>query len=363
MPLLLTFDYPPSRGGIQHYAGRLARELCALGFRTVVLAPAAPGDGDGDGDGAAAPALRRFRAARGPFRLLAAALHFWRWHRAAGDGHTIALSWLPGAAAAIFPRRVRGTFTVIIHGLEIDVAPGSLRDRLMRLVFARADRVVAVSRFVAERASSLGLARDIEVACPGVDVRAGVRRPASNPTIVFVGRLIARKGVDRLIAAVRLLGRPDVTLQIIGEGPQRPALEALARELGISEQVHFAGQVSDEVRDEALARAWCFAMPSRNEGGDIEGFGIAYLEAAMAGLPSIGGAGNGADDAIVHGETGLLVDGTDERAIAKAIATLIDDPARAAAMGRAARERAERNFSWRRTAQAILGTPVRAGLV
>lgn len=322
-----------------------------MGFRTVVVAPASQAAG---ADDAAQPAVRRFRAGRGPFRFLAAAIHFWRWHAAAGDGHTIALSWLPAAAAAIFPRRIRGELTIVVHGLEVDVRQGGLRDRLMRFVFARADHVIAVSHFVAERVRRLGLATHVDIVCPGVDVRPGVRDPAGTPTVVFVGRLIARKGVDRLIAAIRLLGRRDVTLQIIGDGPQRFALEALAAECGLGDQVLFAGQVSDRERDDALARAWCFAMPSRNEGGDVEGFGIAYLEAAIAGLPSIGGKGNGADDAIVHGETGLLVDGTDERAIADAIATLIDDPQRAAAMGRAARERAERSFSWRSTAEAML---------
>jgi phosphatidylinositol alpha-1,6-mannosyltransferase len=315
----------------------------------VVVAPRGASGAD-----APPPEVRRFRGGRGPLRLLAAAFHFWRWRNAASDGHTIALSWLPAAAAAFFPRRVRGELTIVVHGLEIDVPPGGLRDRLMRLVFARADHVVAVSHFVAERTRALGLATRIDIVAPGVDRRDAERRPAQTPTIVFVGRLIARKGIDRLIAAIRLLDRPDVSLEVIGDGPQRGALEALAAELGVAGQVHFAGRVSDSVRDQAFAQAWCFAMPSRNEGGDVEGFGIAYLEAAMAGLPAIGGRGNGADDAIVHGETGLLVDGTDERAIADAIATLIDNPQRAAAMGRAARERAERSFSWRGTAQAIV---------
>jgi phosphatidylinositol alpha-1,6-mannosyltransferase len=352
MPILLTFDYPPARGGIQKYAERLANELAALNFRTVVIAPTSPGSATYDA--AERSSIRRFSAGRGPLRVLAAALYFLRWHRAAGDGHTIALSWLPAAAAAIFPRRLRGELTIVVHGTELDVAPGSARDRLMRFVFSRADHVVANSHFVAERARRLGLAQTIDIAWPGVDQRECERFPAATPTIVFVGRLIARKGIDRLIAAISLLGRRDIELHVIGDGPQRAALEALAAELKVADQVRFCGQVDDRARDRALAQAWCFAMPARNEGGDVEGFGIVYLEAAMAGLPSIGGRGNGADDAIVDGETGFLVDGGDARAIADAVALLIDDPQRAAAMGRAARERAQRTFSWRATAQSVL---------
>lgn len=359
MPLLLTFDYPPARGGIQHYAARLALELTALGFRTIVLAPKTAGSAAYDT--ASRGAVRRFTGGRGPLRFVLAALHFLRCHRAVSDRHTIALSWLPGAAAAIFPRSLRGQLTIIVHGFELDVVPGSWRDRLMRFVFARADRVVADSRFVADRAQAIGLATKVEVVWPGVDAKQTRRAPAVTPTVVFVGRLIARKGLDRLIEAIALLRDRNVALRVVGDGPRRAALEVHAHELGIADRVLFEGAVDDHARDLALAQAWCFAMPTRSEGGDVEGFGIVYLEAAMAGLPAIGGRGSGADDAIVDGVTGFLVDGSDPQAIADAIAALLDDPQRAEAMGRAGRERAQHEFSWRANAQAFARTITAAG--
>ncbi len=260
MPLLLTFDFPPDRGGIQLYALRLSQGLQALGHATTVIAPT------------------------GRLRLVAAAAAFARHRFANADGQTIALSWRPALAAAIVPRRWRGTLTVLVHGTELDVRPGSLHDRAMRFVFARARHVIANSEFVARRVRALGLTSTPVVVWPGVDARTIPRRPAAKPTIVFVGRLIARKGIDALIEALALLSRRDIVLHIVGDGPQRAALESLARARGVSERVIFSGSVDDETRDRALSEAWCFAMPSRAEGGDVEGFGIALSRGRNGGI-------------------------------------------------------------------------------
>jgi phosphatidylinositol alpha-1,6-mannosyltransferase len=350
MPIVLTFDFPPARGGIQLYARRLAQELHALGRNVAVVAPAHAAATTAD-DAIGCPVVR-FRG-RGALRV-AGALGAWlRARRIARDRQTIALSWLPALAVALMPQPLRGTLTVLVHGTEIDAPPGSLRDRAMRFAFARASGVVANSAYVARRACALGLAARPAVVWPGVDARTIARDPAPTPTIAFVGRLVARKGLDRLIDALPLLERDDVVVDVIGDGPERAALEHRARVCGVADRVRFHGALDDDARDRALGAAWCFAMPARAEGGDVEGFGIAYLEAAMAGIPAIGGREGGAGDAIADGETGLLIDGRDAHALARAIAMLIADPARAAAMGRAARARAERTFSWRANALAL----------
>ena len=351
MPVVMTFDFPPERGGIQIYALRLAQELRALGYGTAVLAPRHAGASAYD---ATLPLdVFRFAALRGPLRVLAAALALVRHRNAAPDGQTIALSWLPGLAAALVPKRWRGTLTVFVHGMELGVRPGSIRDRAMRFVFARSRCVIANSAFVAGRVRALGLAREPVVVWPGVDERTIPRTRAPVPTIVFVGRLVARKGVDRLIEALALMPRRDIVLHVVGDGIQRRALEVLALRLGVRERVIFSGAVDDAARDRALGEAWCFAMPSRADGGDVEGFGIVYLEAAMAGIPVIGGRGSGAEEAIAHGETGLLVDGRDATALAEALESIVGDRERAEAMGAAGRERALNAFSWRGNARAI----------
>jgi phosphatidylinositol alpha-1,6-mannosyltransferase len=123
----------------------------------------------------------------------------------------------------------------------------------------------------------------------------------------------------------------------------------------VDRHVSFLGDISDDQLRDAYARAWCFALPTRRVGtGDVEGFGIVYLEAAMAELPSVGGLNSGAEDAIADGKSGLLVDGSDPAAIASAIGYLLSDPDRARALGRFGRSRALTEFSWRLGARKIM---------
>jgi phosphatidylinositol alpha-1,6-mannosyltransferase len=142
---------------------------------------------------------------------------------------------------------------------------------------------------------------------------------------------------------------------VIGEGPLRNEFERIAAESGLTDQALFLGGLDDAGRNEWLARARVFVMPSRlSERGGGEGFGIAYLEAGAHGLPVVAGAVGGALDAVLHDVTGLLVDPTDPAAVADAVAGLLLDPARAEALGRAGRRRAE-EMTWAATASALAG--------
>ncbi len=354
MPVLLTFDFPPEYGGIQRYALRLADSLLDLGDRVAVVAPRQPGSASYD-TMLRMPVLR-FAGAIRPLRMLSAMLVTARAHRIAADGSTIALSWFPaGFIAALLPRALRGKLVILAHGTEIAAKRGSLRERLLKWTLARADCIIANSRFTATRVRTYGVQEGLEIVPCGVDERAIDRTPAQVPTILFVGRLVPRKGVDRLIEALpalrERLGR--VRLEIVGTGPDRPRLERLAADLGTGAEVCFLGAVDDAGRDAAYARAWCFAMPTRTEGDDAEGFGIVYLEAAMAALPAIGGRSSGAEDAIVDGVTGLIVDGNDGDAIAQALLLLLCDDSRAREMGDAGRLRALTQFTWMHNARRV----------
>jgi phosphatidylinositol alpha-1,6-mannosyltransferase len=158
-----------------------------------------------------------------------------------------------------------------------------------------------------------------------------------------------------MIHALALLRNdlPDVEWVVIGDGSLRPEYEDLARRLGLESNVYFLGSVSDSERDAWLDRAHVFAMPSRlpPEGGG-EGFGIAYLEAGGHELPVVCGRVGGALDAVVDGESGLLVDADDPRAVASALRSLLLNPKRADELGRAGAERA-RSFTWQCVANRI----------
>jgi phosphatidylinositol alpha-1,6-mannosyltransferase len=185
----------------------------------------------------------------------------------------------------------------------------------------------------------------------GVDLPVGPRtQPAARPTIVTVARLEdSYKGHDVMIRALPLLRAriPDVEWLVVGDGKLRPGLERLAVEAGVGDAVRFLGELSDADRDAALQRARVFAMPSRLPPGGVggEGFGIAYLEAAAHGLPVVAGDVGGALDAVVDGETGILVDPEDPAAVAEALTALLLDPDHARALGEAGARRAQ-DFAW-----------------
>jgi phosphatidylinositol alpha-1,6-mannosyltransferase len=164
------------------------------------------------------------------------------------------------------------------------------------------------------------------------------------------------KGFDVMIRALPLVRTrvPDARWVVVGDGSLRSELEVLALSGGLSDCVMFAGALDDAGRDRWLDRADVFAMPSRLEPGSWsgEGFGIAYLEAGVHGLPCVAGNVGGSVDAVIDGETGLLVDPTDHVAVADAIARLLLDPTLRLRLGAAGRARAQK-LSWAHMAEQV----------
>ena len=352
MPVVLTFDFPPRHGGVQRYMERLASSLHAQRHGVCVVAPAQE---ETAGYDAALPyPVFRFGGASRAEQCVQASRALCRARMIVEDDFTIAASWLPaGFVAAYTPRRGRRRLTILCHGSELTRATIARR-ALFGPVFERAETIVAVSSFTAGLLRTAGITR-AAVVSGGVDPRAYSPAPAASPTILSVGRLVPRKGFDRVLVAIQRLRLefPDVRYEIVGDGPQRAELEALAQRLGITSCVTHAGSVDDGELARAYARAWCFAMPVRREGDDVEGFGLVYLEAAMAGLPVVAGRHSGASDAVADGTTGFLVDGQSADQIAAALARLLRDRRRAIAMGEAGRARALAQFSWDRSARRL----------
>jgi phosphatidylinositol alpha-1,6-mannosyltransferase len=153
------------------------------------------------------------------------------------------------------------------------------------------------------------------------------------------------KGHDELLEAwpsVRAAA-PGAQLVVVGGGDDQPRLAARARERGLADDVLFCGRVSDATLDALFERVALFAMPSRGEG-----FGVVYLQAMRAGLACVGATDDAAGDVIDDGRTGLLVAQRDVAGLARAIGTLLGDPALAKSMGRAGRERYEKEFTYER---------------
>ena len=342
--LLVTPDFPPAFGGIQRLMYRLAEHLQRLDVRVVTVG----GEGSAAFDRGQSVSVARSPAAIGGHsgaiavlnaRFVLEALRF-RPHVVL-SGHIFT-----SPAALAIKRLVRTPYVQYLHGREVIIRP-----RLTRAGLRGATAVVAVSSYTRQLALDHGAAEGgVHVIPPGIDLpELSITDRFETPTVVTIARLERRyKGHDVLIRALPLVrSREDgARLVVVGDGPLQPAYESLVRSLGLDGSVEFAGALDDEARDLLLDRSHVFAMPSRLplDGGG-EGFGIVYLEAAIHHLPAVAGNVGGACDAVVHGETGLLVDPTDHVAVADAVTILLEDPEAAERMGKAAAERATQ-FAW-----------------
>jgi phosphatidylinositol alpha-1,6-mannosyltransferase len=180
--------------------------------------------------------------------------------------------------------------------------------------------------------------------------------------IVSVGRLVPRKGQDRLIEALPRIRKriPNVHLLLVGEGKYRNTLEKLARQGEVSDLVTFVGRVPYAHLPAYFRCGDIFAMPSRSRmaGLEVEGLGIVYLEASACGIAIIAGNSGGAPDAVVDGVTGIVVDGRNVNEIAAAIVRVLSDATKLSAMGAAGREWVTTGWSWEAWSQkfaALLG--------
>ena len=177
--------------------------------------------------------------------------------------------------------------------------------------------------------------------------RAGDREPGPF-RLLFVGRLVERKGLRHLLHAMTSLpsGR-DVVVDVVGDGPERMALESLAGALGVDDRVRFHGFLPDTELSAFMRRADAFVLPAVEDSkGDVEGLGVVLIEALAHGVPVIASASGGIVDIVRHEQTGLLVPPGDPAQLAAAITRLAADPALRQRLAAAGREHVAANFAW-----------------
>jgi phosphatidyl-myo-inositol dimannoside synthase len=375
--LIVTNDFPPRSGGIQSFVHALATRLPADGV--VVYAPAWDGAAEFDARqpfpvirhpgslmlplpsvGARACALLAEHGcdavmfgAAAPLGLLAPRLRRAGADRIVGltHGHEAGWAALPGARSLL--RRI---------GDEVDAL--TYLAEYFRIRLARALSAEAAGRMV-----KLAPGVDPCVFRPGaggLQVRHQLGIAPDRPVVVCVSRMVPRKGQDVLIRAwpaVRAAADSDPLLLLVGDGPYRPRLDHLASQVGVTDSVLFTGPVSWDDLPAYYDAGNIFAMPCRTRRGglDVEGLGIVYLEASATGLPLVGGDSGGAPDAILDGETGYVVPGRDQRALADRLVQLLADPAGAAAMGDKGQAWIDREWTWNLVAerlQHILAAPL-----
>ncbi len=224
-----------------------------------------------------------------------------------------------------------------------------------------ARRIMVNSHFTESLLSS-AFRKKMRILYPGIDPSAlsQTRRPEiqdkKTRRILFVGRLVKRKGVDDLLVAFKALRNelPDAELEIVGDGPDLLRLQKLSKEMGLSEHVTFYGNLRGEALFERYRKADVFVMPSRRTKMDVEGFGTVFLEAGLFGKPSIGTKSGGIPEALLDNETGLLIEEGDVRALKVSMERLLEGEALRSRLGGRARERVLANFTWEESTNSLI---------
>jgi phosphatidylinositol alpha-1,6-mannosyltransferase len=239
------------------------------------------------------------------------------------------------------------------HGHEVWWAKIPILKQMLQKIIKDVDKLGYLGTFTKNQISkaTTEVNKLVQIA-PGIDTNYFQPKTAnpsliakyqleSRRVIVCVARLVHRKGQDQLIKALPdiLEKFPEAILLIVGQGPIEQMLRNSARQLGVTHKVIFTGRVPHADLSDYISLGEVFAMPVRSRfyGFEVEGLGIAYLEASACGLPVVVGNSGGAVDAVIDQVTGLLVDGKNINEISGAICRLLAEPAKAQAMGQAGR--------------------------
>ncbi len=380
--LLVTNDFPPKIGGIQNVLYEMWRRLPPLDV--TVFTTAYEGAESFDSS-------QEFEIVRSKSKVLLPTPKLVHQIRGLASKRGASLVVLdPALPLGLVAKYLGRPYAVTAHGAEIAVpARLPVARTMLASVLAGAELVIAFGRYPEEEArraaagtggrtgpgagASAQLKRVVNVP-PGVDsdrfrplsdverskARARLGLPAEGRLVVSVSRLVPRKGMDVLIQAAGLLSvsMPDLCVAIGGSGRDSPRLKRLAERSGAN--IVLLGRVSDEDLPllDGAADAWAMLCRNRWGGLEQEGFGIVFMEAAATGVPQVAGRSGGADEAVVHNETGLVVDmPTDPAAAAAALRKLLENESLRKKLGQAARHRAMREFNY-----DLLASRLRASL-
>lgn len=238
---------------------------------------------------------------------------------------------------------------VTVHGRDVTYA-NPLYRLWLQVFFRDFDAYVCVSAAARSAALRVGVPATRTCVIGNGVIPSAVSNAAREPDLLlFVGRLVRRKGLEWFVHSVlpRIAQRrSSVRLAVIGAGPERATIQRAAVAAGVADRIQWCGAVPDAVRTEWLARAAVCIAPNVRVTGDIEGYGIVALEAAAAGCALVAADLEGLHDAIVDGQGGRLISSEDADAWIQAILELLNDPARAAALGDRARAWVRTDRDW-----------------
>ncbi|NQT49230.1 glycosyltransferase family 4 protein [Candidatus Kuenenbacteria bacterium] len=371
--LLVTIDFPPMFGGVANYWANLCRCMPSDSF--VVLAQEYDNSLDFD-----------IKQNYLIYRKNLISNNKWLWPkwlpllyqtykliRSENIKKLVVGHVLPtGTVAYILKKLLRVPYLVSIHGLDIAIAQQNKRKKwLMRKVFSQAEKIITNSNYTKEQLLKLDccVKDDVVVVypCPNKTLGKGSeefkQRVFQNNNlqnkkiILTVGRLVERKGHDKVIEAMpEILEKiPNAVYIIVGQGKQLSDLKTKAEEIQVKDKVLFFTDMMDNELPTFYELADVFIMPSRQlANGDVEGFGIVYLEANIYAKPAIAGKSGGAVEAVEHNLNGLLVDPLNINEISQAIVSVLENQTKAKELGERGRERVIEKFNWEKQAAELV---------
>ncbi len=226
----------------------------------------------------------------------------------------------------------------LIHGKEINHPKGSSLNKRVIRVLNNVEKVIANSEYTKNLAINNGVNKDkVIVINPGVDPVQDLNKKSlekvnsllktKSPRLITVSRFDKRKNHEKVVMALRNLKQlyPDIVYICVGYGDEEENIKDLVKELDLGSQVMFFKDISNDLKNSLIAKSDIFVMPSIIHKTSVEGFGIAYIEAAQYGVPSLGGKDGGASDAISHDKTGLICNGNNLDDIYSSLNSMIEN--------------------------------------
>jgi phosphatidylinositol alpha-1,6-mannosyltransferase len=352
--LLVTQDYYPVQGGIQSYCHEVAMSLCNQGVDLTMICPGEVQESD----------------SKLPFKVIRVKIHssflFLKLLRLLPKhlkehsyDHVLFGQW-QNAIGFLWKKPKGPKYHTMVHGRELlHGVFGALTPWLCAKVYRKLDSVVPNSFPIAEMfKSTVPGFSNVNVIHPGVDAQRFTPQPKSKlkeelglsdkKLLVSVTRLVARKNISLVMKALPLVLKEEPKAHIVvgGRGPELENLKALRIQLRLEDHISILGSIEEGRLVEHFALGDIFLLPSSQSSKDVEGFGIVFLEAGACEVPVIGANTGGIKDAVVHNQTGILLEELTKEELAKAIVSLLKDSSKAKSFGKAARQRILAELTW-----------------
>jgi phosphatidylinositol alpha-1,6-mannosyltransferase len=352
--LLITLEYPPFKGGVANYYSNIVK-YWPLEEKISVL------------DNSRQELMNEFNK----FSWLKAVSVLLKTLKRPGFDYLLVGQILPLGTAAYIASFIKSfDYGVVLHGLDFTSAIKFSRKRfLTRLILNKANKIICANSHVAKMVTDFNfrLSEKIAIVNPGIEPIIAIpsKEDVQNLrdahqlnghfTLLTLGRLTLRKGVDSVIKALSDWGAEDLQIKyfIAGIGAEEKYLRSLASVSPLSESIIFLGELTDEEKWLWLHACDIFIMPAREIGDDFEGFGIVYLEANLAEKMVIAGNSGGVKDAVEEGVSGFLVNPENIEDIKKQIIKLKNNSNLLAALGKKAKLRAVNDFNWEKQAKLL----------